>query len=174
MHDSMPLSSRQPTATNQTVDAEPVTPTASMGKRKATPPVKNPQRLSGWDTSDDEFDRQLLERFPIGALLPLSNTAYDLIREKRKFLNEKTSNDIEKIRTRKPIRTLTKQEKQNMERAPLIFLKDCFEGPQPTINTNLGQKIDQVARKTGTIARKIKKIKGFWSAIQNFGKWFDR
>ena len=158
MPDNMPSSSRQPTATNQTVDAEPVTPPAWMGKRKATTPVKDPQGLSGWDTSDDEFDRQILERLPIGAHLPFSNTAYNLVREKRKVLNEKTSNDIEKTRTKKPTRTLIKQGKQNMERAPIIFLKDRFKGPQPTINTKLGQKIDQVARKTGTIARKFKKL----------------
>ena len=61
--DDMPTSSRQPAATNQTVDAEPVTPPAPMGKRKATTPVQDPQGLNGWDTCDDEFDRQLLGRF---------------------------------------------------------------------------------------------------------------
>ena len=88
-----------------------------------------------------------MARFPIGAHLPLTNTAYDLIKEKRKFLNEKTSHNIEKMKTRIPIRTLTPQEKQKMERAPIVFLKDRFKG----------QKINQVARKSGTIARKIKK-----------------
>ena len=155
--DKMLSSSKQTSAANQLVNVEPVTPPASMGKRKASTPAKDPQGFSGWDTSDDEFDRQLLDRFPIGAHLPLSNTAYDLIREKRKFLNEKTSNDIEKIRTRKPIRILTRQEKQNMERAPIVFLQDRFKGPQSTIKTKLGRKIDQVARKTGAIASKIKK-----------------
>ena len=43
-----------------------------------------------------------------------------------------------------------------MERAPIVFLKDRFKGPQSTINPKLGQNIDQVARKLGTIARKIK------------------
>ena len=128
-----------------------------MGKTKATNPAKDPQGFGGWDTSDKEFDRQLLVRFPIGAHLPLSNTAYDLIKEKRKFLSEKTGNDIDKIRTEIPIQTLTVQEKQNMERAPIVFPKDRFKGSQATINAKLGQKINQVARKTGTIAKKIKK-----------------
>ena len=44
-----------------------------------------------------------------------------------------------------------------MERAPIVFLKDRFKGPQSTINPKLGQKLNQVARKLGTIARKIKK-----------------
>ena len=105
--DHIPLSSRNTTVAKQTVAAEPVTPTAAMGKRKATTPAKDPLGFGGWDTSDEEFDRQLLHRFPIGAHLLLSNTAYDLIKEKRKYLSEKTGNDIEKIRTRIPIRTLT-------------------------------------------------------------------
>ena len=44
-----------------------------------------------------------------------------------------------------------------MERAPIVFLKDRFKGPQSTINPKLGQKIDQVARKLGNIARNIQK-----------------
>ena len=44
-----------------------------------------------------------------------------------------------------------------MEREPIVFLKDRFKGPQATINTKLGQKINQVARKSGTIAMKINK-----------------
>ena len=48
-----------------------------------------------------------------------------------------------------------------MEKAPKAFLKDRFKGPQSTINTKLGQKINQVARKTGNIARKIKKTREF-------------
>ena len=138
--DNVPSSSRNTTVAKQTVAAEPVTPPAAMGKRKASTPAKDRQGFGGWDTSDEEFDRQLLVRFPIGAHLPLSNTAYDLIKEKRKFLSEKTGNDIVKIRTGIPIRTLTVQEKQNMERAPIAFLKDRFKGPQATINAKLGQK----------------------------------
>ena len=136
-----------------------------MRKRKATTPAKDPQGFIGWDTSDEEVDSQLLDRFPISAHLPLSNTAYDLMTKKRKFLNEKTSNDIETIRTRKPIRNLTRQEKQNMERAPIVILKDRFKAPQATMDTKLGQKIDQVERKTGTMARKKKKTRCFRSAV---------
>ena len=44
-----------------------------------------------------------------------------------------------------------------MERAPVVFLKDRFKGPLAKINAKLGQKNNQTARKTGTIARKIKK-----------------
>ena len=150
----MPSSSKSATSNKTTVAAEPITPS---GQRKATNPVEKPRRADEWDSSDEEFDRQLLARFPIGAHLPLTNTAYDLIKEKRKFLNEKTGHNIEKIKTRIPIQTLTAQEKQKMERVPIVFLKDRFKGPQSTINPKLGQKIDQVARKSGTIARKIKK-----------------
>ena len=99
---------------------------------------KQPLDVNEWDTSDDEFDRQLLEKFLIGVHLHLSNIPYNLINENGKFLKENAENDIAKLRKRKPIRTLTKQEKQNIERAPLIFLKDRFEGPQTTINTQLG------------------------------------
>ena len=152
--DNMPSSSKSTTSNKTTVATKPITPS---GKRKATTQVEKPLRPDGWDSSDEEFDRQLLARFPIGAHLPLTNTTYDLIKEKRKFLNEKTGHNIEKIKTRIPIHTLTPREKQKMERAPIVFLKDRFKGPQSTINPKLGQKIDQVARKSGTIARKIKK-----------------
>ena len=152
--DNKPSSPKRTTVTKPTVAAEPVTPS---GNRKATTPAEELHRFGGWNSSDEEFDRQLLARFPIGAHLPLTNTAYDLIKEKRKFLSEKTGHNIEKIRTRIPIRTLTAQEKQKMERALIVFLKDRFKGPQATINTKLGQKIDQVVRKSGTIARKINK-----------------
>ena len=118
---------------------------------------KQPLGATEWDTSDDEFDRQIIEKFPICAHLSLTNIPYNLIKEKCKFLKENPKNYIVQLRTRKPIRTLTKQEKQNIERAPLIFLKDRFKGPQTTISPQLGHKLDQVARKKGTIARKIKK-----------------
>ena len=138
--------------------------TAGTGKK--TPSAicsKQPLGVNEWDTSDNEFDRQLLEKFLIGAHLHLSNIQYDLINENGKFLKENAENDIAKLRTRKSIRTLTKQDKQNTERAPLIFLKDRFEGPQTTINTQLGHKLEQIAHKTGRIARKIKKP-GFFGA----------
>ena len=45
---------------------------------------------------------------------------------------------------------------QNLERAPLLFLKDCFKGPAHTIDPKTGLRLEQIARKTGTIARKIK------------------
>ena len=124
-------------------------------------PHQQPAGANSWDTSDDEIDRQLMEKFPIGAHLPLSNIPYDLINEKCKFLKENTKNDISQIRTRKTIRTLTNQEKPNIERAPLVLLKDRFKGPQTTINTKLGQKIEQIARKTDNIAKKAKKKQGF-------------
>ena len=101
--------------------------------------------------------RQLIAKFPIGAHLPLSNVPYDLINEKRNILKENPKNDNAQLRTRKPIGTLTKQEKQNFERATIIFLNDRFKGTQTTISKQLGHKLDQIARKTGTIARKIKK-----------------
>ena len=164
--DNMPSSSKSTNSNKTTVAAKPVTPS---GQRKATTQFEKPLRPDGWDSSDEEFDRQLLARFPIGAHLPLTNTAYDLIKEKRKFLNKKTGHNIEKIRSRIPIRTLTPQQKQKMERAPIVFLKDRFKGPQSTINPKLGPTIEQVARKLGTIARKIKKP-GVWSSVQNFGK----
>ena len=109
------------------------------------------------DTDEDElFDQALLRKFPIGAHLPLNNIPYDLQKVKRSFLAENPNYDIANVRTRKPIRWLTQQEKQRIERAPLVFLKDRFKGPQNTIDPVLGKRIEQVARKSGTIARKTK------------------
>ena len=89
--------------------------------------------------------RQLIEKFPIGAHLPLSNIPYDLINEKRKFLKENPKNSLAQLRTRKRIGTLTKQEKQNFERATIIFLNDRFKGTQTTISKQLVHKLDQIA-----------------------------
>ena len=91
--DNKPSSSKSTTVTKPTLAAEPVTPS---GKRKATTPAEEPHRFSGWDSSDEDFDRQLLARFPIGAHLPLTNTAYDLIKEKRKFLSKKQATTLKK------------------------------------------------------------------------------
>ena len=93
MADNQPSSSKSTTRNKTTVAAKPISPS---GKRKATTQVEKPLRPDGWDSSDEEFDRQLLARFPIGEHLPLTNAAYDLIKEKRKFLNEKTGRNIEK------------------------------------------------------------------------------
>ena len=87
VRDNIPSSSKSTTVTKPTVAAEPVNPS---GKRKATTSAEKPHRFTGWDSSDEEFDRQLLARFPIGAHLHLTNTIYDLIKEKRKFLSQKT------------------------------------------------------------------------------------
>ena len=38
-----------------------------------------------------------------------------------------------------------------------MFLKDRFKCSQTTIDAKVGRKMEQVARKTGTIARKTKK-----------------
>ena len=109
---NLPTFSRQSDATSKTVETEPLTPSETKAKKKSAISVKQPPGISSWDTSDDKIDCQFMERFSIGAHLPLCNIAYDLINEKRKFLKENTSNDIAKLRTRKPIRTLTKQEKK--------------------------------------------------------------
>ena len=132
----------------------------TSGKSKTTNPshsetTKNQLTLSDTD-KDDEFDRALMKKFPIGAHLPLKNKPYDLQKVKRSFLADNPQNDIADIRTRKPIRWLTKQEKHRPERAPLVFLKDRFKGPQNTIDPKFGKRMEQVARKSGTIARKIK------------------
>ena len=42
---------------------------------------------------------------------------------KRSFLADNPKNDIAEIRTRKPIRWLTTQEKQRLERAPLLTFR---------------------------------------------------
>ena len=107
------------------------------------------------ESSDEEFDRLLLKKFPIGAHLPLSYKPCDLKKLKESFLTEKTNN-FEYLRTRKPIRPRTNQEKQNTKRAPIIFLKDRFKGPAHTINPKAWLRLEHIARKTGTIARKIK------------------
>ena len=75
---------------------------------------------------------------------------------KKFFLADNPQNDIADKRTRKPIRWLTKQEKQKLERSPLVFLKDRFKGPQHTIDPKSSKRMEQVARKLGTIARKTR------------------
>ena len=120
-------------------------------------PSETKKQISLADTDEDElFDQALLRKFPIGAHLPLNNIPYDLQKVKRSFLAENPKHDIANIRTRKPIRWVTQQEKHRIERAPLVFLKDRFKGPQKTIDPALGKRIEQVARKSGTIARKTK------------------
>ena len=47
-------------------------------------------RRQHWDTSDGKFDRQLKEKFPIGAHLPLSIIPYDMISVKCEFLKDNT------------------------------------------------------------------------------------
>ena len=109
------------------------------------------------DTDEDnEFDRAPMKKFPIGAHLPLKNIPYELQKVKRSFLADNPQNDIADIRKGKRISWLTKQEKQKLERAPLVFLKDCFKGPQNTLDPKLGKRMEQVARKLGTIVRKTK------------------
>ena len=64
-------SSRQVVPTSVTGETE-----TMAGTEKKTPSAtcsKQPFGVNECDTSDDEFDRQLMEIFPIGAHLPLSN-----------------------------------------------------------------------------------------------------
>ena len=84
-----------------------------------------------------------------------STTFQQTLQLKRSFLSEKC-NDLESLKTRKPIRPLTNQEKQQLERAALIFLKHRFKGPAHIINPKTGLQLEQVARKTRTLARKKK------------------
>ena len=127
----------------------------NSGKRRAynQPDVVTHTDAVTLDSSDEEFDRRLLQKVPIGAHLPLSNKPYETRSLQESFLKEK-SNDFENLRTRNPIRLLTRQEKENLRRAPLVFLKDRFKGPAHTINPKTGLRLEQVARKMGTIARK--------------------
>ena len=143
---------------------EPAGPSTQAVRSKTPGPAKTSQMeivkkkqvtLSDTD-EEEEFDQALLKKFPIGAHLPLNNIPYDLQKVKRSFLADNPQHDIANIRTRKPIRWLTQQEKQIIERAPLVFLKDRFKGPQNTINPKLGKFMEQVANKLGTIARKTK------------------
>ena len=127
----------------------------TIGQRQTPPETKKHISLSDTD-EDEQFDQALLRKFPIGAHLPLNNIPYDLQKVKRSFLAENPKHDIANIRTRKPIRWLTQQEKHKLEKAPLVFLKDRFKGPQNTIDPALGKRLEQVARKSGTIARKTK------------------
>ena len=105
--------------------------------------LEQKKQISLSDPDEDElFDQALLRKFPIGARLPLNNIPYDLEKVKRSFLAENPKYDIANIRTRKPIRWLTQQEKQRIERATLVFLKYRFKGPQNTIDPVLGKRID--------------------------------
>ena len=89
--DNMPSSSKSTTSNKTTVAAKPITPS---GKRKATTQFEKPLRPDGWDSSDEESDRQLLARFPIGAHLPLTNTAYDLIKKNVNFSTKKPATTL--------------------------------------------------------------------------------
>ena len=106
------------------------------------------------ESSDEDYDRQLLKKFPLGTHLPLSNKPYDAFKIKRSFLSDKSTN-LENLKTRKPIRPLTNQAKEHLQRTPPIFLKDRFKGPAHTIDPKTGLRLKQVVRKSGTIARKI-------------------
>ena len=108
----------------------------------------------------------MLKKFPIGAHLPLSNKSCNLLKLKRSFLSEKC-NDLENLKTRKPIRPLTNQEKQQLERAALIFQKDRFKGRAHTINPKTVLQLEQVARKTRTLARKKKNPGTFGPQFKN-------
>ena len=158
----------------ETVDTETATTTANPqgttctstdanpGKRPAQvqPEPLNQQDTITLESSDDEYDEQL-KKFPIGAHLPLSNKPYDALKLKRSFLMEK-SNNLETLRTRKPIRSLTNQEKQSLQRAVLVFLKDRFKGPAHTIDPKTRRRLEQVARKSGTNHEKLKTRSRLW------------
>ena len=130
-----PVENDTATTTNNPQRPTCTSPYHNPGKRRAKvqPEPINQQDTITLESSDDDYDRQLLKKFPIGAHLPLSNKPYDALKLKRSFLSEK-SNNLEILKTRKPIRPLTNQEKQNLKRAPLIFLKDRFKGPAHTID----------------------------------------
>ena len=108
-------------------------------RKKATArPQHQPAGASNWDSSDDDFDCQPVEKFPIGAQLPLSNKPYDMINVKREVLKENTKNDISIKKTRKPIRTLTNRKNKTSKEAPLVLVKYRFKDTQSTINAKLG------------------------------------
>ena len=88
----------------------------TSGKRRAhhQPEVITHTDAVTLDSSDEEFDRRLLQKFPIGAHLPLSNKPYEARSLQESFLKEK-SNNFENLRTRNPIRLLTRQEKKIYE-----------------------------------------------------------
>ena len=104
--------------------------------------------------------------------LYLSQINHMISKTKGVISNRKTNN-FENLRTRKPIRPLTNQEKQNKKIAPLIFLKDRFRGPAHTINPKTGLRLEQIARKKGTIAKKNQKSGDIWGTIQNCREWLD-
>ena len=74
----------------------------------------------------------------------------------QKIISKRKVKQPRKLKNAQPIRPLTNQENQNLNRAPLIFLKDRFKGPVLTINLKTGLRFEQVARKLGTNARKVK------------------
>ena len=57
-------------------------------KKSKSMPTQQPTGAGKWDSSDEEFDHQLMENFPIGAHLLLSNKPYDMINVKRTFLKK--------------------------------------------------------------------------------------
>ena len=84
-----------PTNTSHT-DATRIQQGCITGKNKKSNsmPPQQPAGAGKWDSSDEEFDHHLMEKFPIGADLPLSNKQYDMIFVTRTFLKENTKNDL--------------------------------------------------------------------------------
>ena len=108
-----PVDTENATATDNQQGKTCTSTNANPGKRRAKvqPELLNQQDTITLESSDDDYDEQLIKNFPIGAHLPLSNKPYDPLKLKRSFLMEK-SNNLETLRTRKPIRSLTNPEKK--------------------------------------------------------------
>ena len=61
-------------------------------RAKVQPDPRNQQDAITLETSVDQYDEQLLKKFPIGAHSPLSNKPYDALKLKRSILMEKYNN----------------------------------------------------------------------------------
>ena len=57
------------------------------------------------------------------------------------------------------------QSKKTQPGLPLDFLKDRYNGPHHTIDPKLGQKCEEVVRKTGNVARKARNPVAFGTQI---------
>ena len=89
-----PVENETATSTNNLQGSTCTSPDDNPGKRRAKvqPESRTQQDTITLKSTDEDYDRQLLKKFPIVAHLPLSNKPYDALKLKRSFLSEKSNN----------------------------------------------------------------------------------
>ena len=77
-----PVENEPATETNNLQGPTCTSAAQNPGKRRAKvqPELRSHQGMITLETSDDDYDRQLLQKFPIGAHLLVSNKLYDALK----------------------------------------------------------------------------------------------